>query len=154
MQLLSRKVTILRWATLLSLKFFKDVNIFYTRHLLRESFDLAFLPRPGGPSCPVLARIPSALGFKPLRAFFPSNRGFKAECVWKAVFGEGSELDRNRYEKRSGCFRRRIFDVTFRCPTTTAPMKAFKTGKDTGLLCLGCCSRLLFARIGHAGAKL
>lgn len=43
--------------------------------------------------------------------------------------------------------------LTFTCPRfllpdstlTTAPMKAFMTGKDTSLLCLGCCSRSLFA---------
>lgn len=50
------------------------------------------------------AGLPSILGFKPLRASFPSSKSFKAECVWKAVFfgGEGSEPDRNRYESRSG----------------------------------------------------
>lgn len=67
-----------------------------------SSFDIlsSSLPWPAG--CPALSwpGLPSALGFKPLRASFPSSKSFKAECVWKAFFGVdwggGSEPDRNR----------------------------------------------------------
>lgn len=132
MQLLRRKFAVWWWAALLSLYFSKTLTYFsipstFSRSLF-TSFDFAFLPRPCGLSCPVLARIPSALGFKPLRASFPSSKSFKAECVRKAVFGgEGSELDRNRYVKMSGCFRRK--SLTFSCPRFLLPHNS----RDEGL---------------------
>lgn len=54
-------------------------------------------------SCPGL---PSTLGFKPLRASFPSSKSFKAECVWKAVFfcvgGGGEDQSRTEIGTRAG----------------------------------------------------
>ncbi len=99
MQLLCREIAIWWWTSLLRLCFLKDVSIFSKPDALSTSTssDLAVLPRP---SWPVLAHIPSALRFKPLRASFPSSKSFKAECVRKAVFGEGSELGRNRWACR------------------------------------------------------
>lgn len=76
--------------------FFIDIYIFsissifsgilFTSASFDPRFPLLFLPRPSSLSFSILAHVPSALGFKPLRASFPSSKSFKAECVWNAVF--------------------------------------------------------------------
>lgn len=57
----------------------------------------------------------------------------------KQFFGEGSELDRNRYENRGGerCFRRK--SLTFRCPPFLVAPQYTDNSSDEGL----------FVRQGH-----
>lgn len=69
-----------------------------------SSFDfLAFLSPLGPAGCPALSwpGLPSTLGFKPLRASFPSSKSFKAECVGKAVF-RGKDQSHTEIGTRAG----------------------------------------------------
>ena len=137
----------------------RHLHILNTRHLFRASFHLHFfwlrlslffffLPQPPCLRCTVLARVPPALEFKPLRASFPSSKSFKAECVRKAVFRGGwvggGGWDQSRTEigtdrEQEWTLQEEVFDLDSSplclcCPTKQLSRGLFSLwGKDTSL---------------------